>query len=62
MWQPGGEGSLGENGYNIYMTDCLRCSSETTTALLSDYTPIQNKKFFFLIVNDIFQCLKANAV
>ena len=40
MWQSGWEGSLGENGY-MYI---YGCSSETITALLMGYTPIQNKK------------------
>ena len=38
LWQPGWEGSLGENG-------CVSlCSSpETITALLISYTPIQDE-------------------
>ena len=41
MWQPGWEGSLGDNGY-MHMYDC---SLETITTLLISYNPIQNKKF-----------------
>ena len=26
MWQPGWEGSLGDNGYCIFMAESLRCS------------------------------------
>ena len=40
MWQPGWEGSLGDNGY-MHMYDC---SLETITTLLISYNPIQNKK------------------
>ena len=40
MWQPGWEGSLGDNGY-MYMYDC---SLETITTLLVSYNPIQNKR------------------
>ena len=37
MWQPGGEGSLGDSGY-------MYTPPETVTVLLIGYTPIQNKK------------------
>ena len=47
MWQPGWEGSLGENGY-MYMAQSLHCPLETITTLLIGYTLIQNKNFFFL--------------
>ena len=43
MWQPGWEGSLGENGY-MCMAESLCCSSETITMLTTSYTAIQNKK------------------
>ena len=43
MWQPGWDGSLGENGSRIYMAESPHCSPETIT-LLTGYTPIQNKK------------------
>ena len=33
MWQPGWEGSLGENGY-MYMTESLCCSPESVTTLV----------------------------
>ena len=29
----------------IWMAESLHCSPETTTTLLDDYIPIQNKKF-----------------
>ena len=35
MWQPGWEGSLGENGY-MHMAESLHCSSKTITTLLTD--------------------------
>ena len=41
MWQPGWEGTLGENGYvYMYMAESLCCPPETMTALLIGYTPI----------------------
>ena len=41
MWQPGWEGSLGENGYMfICVPKSLHCPPETITTLLTDYTPI----------------------
>ena len=44
-WQPGWEGSLGENGYMcIYMAESLHCLPETIITLLIQYTPIQNEK------------------
>ena len=50
MWQPGWEGSLGENGYmyiHVYpKAESLCCSPETITAFLIGYTPKLNKKFF----------------
>ena len=53
MWQPGGEGSLGDSAYAykytihtcICMVESLHCSPETIIALLIGYTPIQNNKF-----------------
>ena len=46
MWQPGWEGSLGEDGYMyIHTAESLCCTPETTTALLTGYTLIKNKKF-----------------
>ena len=33
MWQPGWEGSLGDNGYCIFMAESLHCSLETITTL-----------------------------
>ena len=33
------------NTCSICMAESLRCSPETTTTLLTGYTPIQNKKF-----------------
>ena len=47
MWQPGWEGSLGENGYMytcIRVAESLCCLPETITTLLISCTPIQNKK------------------
>ena len=51
MWQPGWEGSLGENGYMyiIQRTESLCCLPETITALLTGCTPIEDKKFFFFL-------------
>ena len=44
MWQPGWEGSLGENGHvYMYMAESLHYSPETTATLLISYTPIQIK-------------------
>ena len=37
MWQPGWEGSLGENGYTLCMAEYLCCLPETITALLIGY-------------------------
>ena len=43
MWQPGWEGSLGENGnVYMYMTESLTVP-ETVPVLLTGYTSIQNK-------------------
>ena len=42
LWQPGWEGSLGENGYLKYMSEPLCCSPEAITILLIGYTPIQS--------------------
>ena len=39
MWQPGWEGSLGENGY-VCMAESLCCAPETITTLSIGYTPI----------------------
>ena len=36
---------LGRINTCICMAESLHCSFETTTALLTGYTPIQNKKF-----------------
>ena len=44
MWQPGWEGTLGENDTCICITESLRCSPETTTTLSISCTTIQNKK------------------
>ena len=44
MWQPGWEGSLGENGYMFMYGWVLCCPPEATTTLLIGYTPIKNKK------------------
>ena len=45
-WQPGWEGSFGENGY-MCMIESLRSSPETiTTLFVNRYTPVQNKKSF----------------
>ena len=41
MWQPGWEGSLGENGYIICMAESLCCSPVIITFLLGS-TLIQN--------------------
>ena len=47
MWQPGGEGNLGENGYMyICMAESLCCAPVIITTLLIGYTPMQNKNFF----------------
>ena len=45
MWQPGWEGSLGENGYMYMYGSVPSCPPENITTLLKDYTPIYNKKF-----------------
>ena len=46
MWQPGWEGTSGENGYMcVNMAESLHYSPEITTTLLIGYTPIQNKMF-----------------
>ena len=42
MWQPGWEGSLGENGCMFMMAESLYCPPETITTLLIGYTPVQN--------------------
>jgi len=34
---------------NIYMAESLHCLPETITTLLTGYTSIQNKKFFFFL-------------
>ena len=45
MWQPGWEGSLGENGYIcVCMAESLCYPPEITTTLLIRYTPIQTIK------------------
>ena len=46
MWQPGWERSSGRMDTCICMIKSLCCLLETTTALLIDSIPIQNKKFF----------------
>ena len=46
MWQPGWEGSLGENAYMNMYAESLCCASEAITTLLIGYTPIQNQKLF----------------
>ena len=40
MWQPGWEGSLGENGYMYMYGSVPSCPPENITTLLKDYTPI----------------------
>ena len=40
MWQPRGEGSLGENGYMYITSQSFLCSPKTITTLLTGYTPI----------------------
>ena len=46
LWQPGWEGSLGENGHvYVYMAESPHYLPGTTATLLISYTPIQNKKF-----------------
>ena len=40
MWQPGWEGSVGENDTCIGMAESLRCAPETITTLLIGYTPM----------------------
>ena len=45
--QPGWEGFWGKMDTCICMTQSLHCPLETTTTLLTAYTPIQNKKFKF---------------
>ena len=44
--------SLDEKGVwrrmDIHIAESLYCPPETITPLLINYTPIQNKKFFFL--------------
>ena len=48
MWQPGWEGSLGEDGYMyVYGAEPLHSPPDTVTTLLISYTPIQNKTFVF---------------
>ena len=42
-----GSGAWGRMDTCISMAESLCCSSETTITLLINYTPIQNKKFFF---------------
>ena len=39
-----GIGFWGRMDTCVYMAESLRCSSEMTTTLLINYTPIQNKK------------------
>ena len=41
-----GRGVSGRMETCICMTESLHCSSETLTALLIDYTPMQNKNLF----------------
>ena len=43
-WQPGWEGSLGENGYVFMYGWVPSCLPETITTLIISYTPIQSKK------------------
>ena len=42
LWQPGWEGSLGENGYMHMYGSVPSCSPETIRTLLIGYTPTQN--------------------
>ena len=44
MWQPGEEGSLGENVCMCIYGWSLCCTPETITTLLTGYTTIENKK------------------
>ena len=41
---PDGRGLWGRIDTGMCMAESLRCSPETTTTLLTDYIPIQNKK------------------
>ena len=43
IWQPGWEGSLGENGY-MHMYESLCCSPDTVTTSFMRYNPLQTKK------------------
>ena len=43
-WQPGWEGSLGEEGYVCMYDESLHCSLAAITTLLIGYTPVLNKK------------------
>ena len=47
MCQSGGEGSWGRMDTRICIAESLCYSPETTTTLLTGYTPIQNKKLEF---------------
>ena len=49
MCQPGWEGFWGRMDTCICMVDSPHCSPETTTILLIDYTPIQNKSLKFFL-------------
>ena len=40
-----GKGVAGRMDTYVCMAETLRCSPETSTSFLMDYTPIQNKKF-----------------
>ena len=42
MWQPGWEGSLGENGTCMCVSESLCCSPETFTTLLIVYVCVQS--------------------
>ena len=54
MWQPGWEGSLGENGYIcVCMAESLCYPPEITTTLLIRYTPIQTIKLKKKMVHSI---------
>ena len=50
MWQPGWEGTSGENDTCICMAESLHSSPENVTTFLMGCTPIQNKKGFVFFI------------
>ena len=63
---PDGRGVWGRKDTCICLAESLGCLPETITTLLTDYTPLQNKKlkkhFLFICrrgVNDDVRCLQA---